>query len=758
MARLTIPDEVTSVSFTVTTPTTAFPISFALFDKADLIVTVDDVELNQSGFTFSGTLLDGGGYSGGTVTLNAAVDDVTVLIRRVVGAARPSNFAPSNSVPVGSIDMALNRLTAAIQDAQREVARIQFEGLTTGLDGPAARAAIGAAAKIDVPMERDGRPATLFNIGMSYRLRTDGDGRHLGGLWAQESYAFGSIEATFDATNTAGLGGAPASALFIYAEAAGTTKDVVGVTPVAWATANNQTVFGFNAIAASEAGLTGIKYVGGEIDVLVPVGITPGAGTGGAFINAFNYVGCGPAVQIGGVGGGMFTDGLVIGNLVGAALAGGSGAAMTSLVNSGSANYTGGAAFVASNGHRFRWSGPASAHTEKWVDGSGVTIEQLSSGSSIVRNSAGTQVYGLTQAGVVAIGANASLAAGYQLDVACTINAEGVGIIRAANPSGTGSAALFVANGTDGNAANCAARLRANSVTGRSLNAGGTVNASGADYAEFERLCDRMVSSGKVFAKGDIVGFDHNGSLTDLWSEAVSFGVKSTNPALVGGDEVFHDLPEAPSAPLFEEPEYKGVADPGPTPKLVDYEPGWSELRSIVLFALGSAKAEIKETGASEAAADKIIKRHMTAEVLAAQAEMEVLQARRIEAQRWADWDWHGAVLQFEHDVAVHAEAVAAAKTEFEAVAVPKWKADMKAWNDLMNEARKPYDRIAYCGKVPMNVTGAKPGDWVVAVQAGAGIGVQVVPDAEADDRQIRRGRAWQVRRILDDGRAEVAV
>lgn len=143
MARLTIPNEVTSVSFTVTTPTTAFPISFALFDKADLIVTVDEFELDQSGFTFSGTLLDGGGYQGGTVTLNTSVDDVTVLIRRVVNPQRSTNFAPSGAVPVGSVDMAFNRVTASQQDLLRETRRIQLQGLTAGLDASGAREAIG---------------------------------------------------------------------------------------------------------------------------------------------------------------------------------------------------------------------------------------------------------------------------------------------------------------------------------------------------------------------------------------------------------------------------------------------------------------------------------------------------------------------------------------------------------------------------------------------------------------------------------------
>lgn len=120
MPRLTIPDEPTFAEFTVTTPTSVFPIAFALNAKEDLTVLVDNVALLQSGFTFSGTLLDGGGYQGGTVTLNTAVDDVAVRIERNVPIRRSSNFAPSNSVPVGSVDGALNRLTMQQQDLNRK--------------------------------------------------------------------------------------------------------------------------------------------------------------------------------------------------------------------------------------------------------------------------------------------------------------------------------------------------------------------------------------------------------------------------------------------------------------------------------------------------------------------------------------------------------------------------------------------------------------------------------------------------------------
>lgn len=138
MARLTIPDEQTFATFTVTTSTSAFPITFSLFAKADLTVLVAGAALDQSAFTFTGTLLEGGGYDGGTVTLNTAVDDVTVRIERNVAPARASNFAPANNVPVGSVDQALNRLTANAQDLKRRLDE-------TGPEQAAASAAVASA-------------------------------------------------------------------------------------------------------------------------------------------------------------------------------------------------------------------------------------------------------------------------------------------------------------------------------------------------------------------------------------------------------------------------------------------------------------------------------------------------------------------------------------------------------------------------------------------------------------------------------------
>ena len=70
-----------------------------------------------------------------------------------------------------------------------------------------------------------------------------------------------------------------------------------------------------------------------------------------------------------------------------------------------------------------------------------------------------------------------------------------------------------------------------NNVTSRSINAGGTINASGADYAEY------MTKAGNfTIAKGDVVGIDAQGKLTNVFANAVSFVVKSTDPSYVGGD------------------------------------------------------------------------------------------------------------------------------------------------------------------------------------------------------------------------------
>jgi hypothetical protein len=86
------------------------------------------------------------------------------------------------------------------------------------------------------------------------------------------------------------------------------------------------------------------------------------------------------------------------------------------------------------------------------------------------------------------------------------------------------------ANGT-ANAAAATVKVQFNGSTGRSINATGTINASGADYAEY-----MTKASDFVVAKGDIVGINFDGKITNVFADAVSFCVKSTSPSYVGGD------------------------------------------------------------------------------------------------------------------------------------------------------------------------------------------------------------------------------
>ena len=82
------------------------------------------------------------------------------------------------------------------------------------------------------------------------------------------------------------------------------------------------------------------------------------------------------------------------------------------------------------------------------------------------------------------------------------------------------------------NYANSAMYVGKDSGTGRSINAGGTVNASGSDYAEYEERSEAC----EGFVPGQIVGFTNSGKITNKWENSISFGIISTAPSFVGGD------------------------------------------------------------------------------------------------------------------------------------------------------------------------------------------------------------------------------
>ena len=81
----------------------------------------------------------------------------------------------------------------------------------------------------------------------------------------------------------------------------------------------------------------------------------------------------------------------------------------------------------------------------------------------------------------------------------------------------------------------------------------------------------------------------------------------------------------------------------------------------------------------------------------------------------------------------------------------------MREFNDSLEVARARVDRIAIAGRVPVNVLGAQPGDYIVAVQDGAGIRGIAVHEDELTDRQYRKA-VGRVISIEPDGRAYVMV
>ncbi len=205
-------------------------------------------------------------------------------------------------------------------------------------------------------------------------------------------------------------------------------------------------------------------------------------------------------------------------------------------------------------------------------------------------------------------------------------------------------ASFNVANASGQSEAPSAFYISKNSGTGRSINAAGTINASGADYAEYMQKAD---GCGPI-AAGDVCGVDANGELVTSWSQALSFVVKSDQPGFVGNDTYGAHLGERPTEPTDE-----------------------------------------------------------TA-----------------------------------HDFAFAYDA---------------YVAELAAFEEALEAARANVDRIAFCGQVPVTVSGPfAVGDYVIATEESGGIEAVAIPSAKITFAQYRKrlGKVWAVR----DGRAWIDV
>lgn len=253
-----------------------------------------------------------------------------------------------------------------------------------------------------------------------------------------------------------------------------------------------------------------------------------------------------------------------------------------------------------------------------------------------------------------------------------------------------------------------------NGTTNRSLNASGTINASGADYAEYMTKAPKC---GAIQA-GQIAGINADGQLVDTWADAVSFLVKSTNPSYVGGDS--WGSPEAlgiqrPVLPALQIAEYTGAPYPGQEP-------------AAPAVPSGSAAADA-----------------------------ETLYQEQLAKYQEAKATYDRALAAYQADYAAYAEKIESDRQDFDAITMPAYQVELAKFEQVLEAARQRVDRMAYCGQVPVNVTGAKPGQYVVPVQDGAGIAGQLV-NADAITFDQYRRAVGIVQNILPDGRANVRV
>lgn len=271
---------------------------------------------------------------------------------------------------------------------------------------------------------------------------------------------------------------------------------------------------------------------------------------------------------------------------------------------------------------------------------------------------------------------------------------DAAGTITQNNPKSINSiAAQFGLNGAAGvtvrqqtgggaNSADCVMSVGKSSATNRSINAGGTINASGADYAEYMTKSERC---GEI-KPGDICGINSDGMLTDLFDEAVTFAIKSTNPCLVGGDD-WH-LEAMPKYPSEEYDNWlKEMTSQPPTKPMDD------QLHNFI-------KAGYRYDMA-QAAYDELMDSY--------RKETEAHNERR----RY--------LIDNEPE---------------------KESQEYIEWSIKREMARNAVDRIAFCGQVPVNITGGIPGQYLIPIKLGNGmIGGKFITNPTYEDYMSSVGK-----------------
>lgn len=388
-----------------------------------------------------------------------------------------------------------------------------------------------------------------------------------------------------------------------------------------------------------------------------------------------------------------------------------------------------------------------------------------------------TDAIGISNAGIrtVEIGAANTVGIGVSADANITAKVRGAGTdtpFSVLNSSGTSMVATGTADLTAGTAGESVTDtmliVRKDGTTGRSINAVGTVNASGADYAEYERLVqhiiDRVQEGGLGIAKGDVIGFDVNGHVTDRFSESVTFGIKSTDPSYVGGDTWSADVGAKPIEPKYQAPRYVGSQEPRPLydePVLEVIEPvdpgDAPEASTLKLDGETDESYAIRQKAEGEAsgiwAMSVVLYNRDVPTYNAAAVRHEIQHDAWMAAREVYD----PIRAQFDEDVAAYAVVCEDLREAVEA-AHPEWVKNLADFKERLEAARICVDRIAYSGKVPVNGIDANsaPGSYLIP-QLGPDDSITVRVDAKPAQVEYRIS-VGRIRTCDSDGNCVVDV
>ena len=274
---------------------------------------------------------------------------------------------------------------------------------------------------------------------------------------------------------------------------------------------------------------------------------------------------------------------------------------------------------------------------------------------------------------------------------------------------GTGQAAEIIYFGIDNAPAPSVAILASDGVgnwspstsvlyVGKNSTTGRSMSAAGTVNTSGNDYAEYIFKSSVcgIVAPGQIVGITADNKVTDKWADAVMFSIKSTAPSFVGGDSWANDVGQRPSP----------QAGPAPTQPLrredvVTQQP-----------VPGTNPPEFEDVVTEPGDTD----------------------------DEWAEKQATYTAARAAHELAVQQDAEA-----------------MATFDAALEVERQKVDRIAIAGRVPVNVQGAQPGDYIVPMQDGAGIQGIAVHEGDLTMKQYLHA-VGRVISIEPDGRAYVMV